>query len=246
MMLARTIIHKRNCAIVLPADLRWTSSHGVCTGIQISFREASSESLKQALLVRLHPEESRLARRMPERRALDWMGGRIALREAMKAYRPGYLSPALSTPRGAPLIPGGFCASISHKSNESEIAAVALVARADEGSIGVDLEIVDEPRTAIAPLVLTPAELKMVEKLPEAQRWFRILLHFSLKEAVYKAIDPVVQRYVDYQEASLDLSLEGSAEIIWHTPGLKGLVVDALWTTRGRYILTSARLQKSF
>lgn len=245
MMPALPIIHEQNGVVVLPEELQWTSCHGLCAGVRITFAKNSSESLMQALLVRLHPEEVRLAGRMPGRRALDWVGGRIAVREAMKSTLPGGCrAPVFSTPRGAPLIPGGFCASISHKSNESEVLAVALVARAEEGSIGIDLEIVDEPREAIAPLVLTPAELKKVQRLPGPDRWLQILLHFSLKEAVYKAIDPVVQRYVDYQEASLNLSPEGSAEIIWHTAGLQGLQVEALWTMRGRYILTSAKTLK--
>lgn len=244
-MMLGSIIHERHCTVVFPEDLRWTSSHGVCAGVRISNLEYSLEPLEKALLARLLPEEIRAAGRMPKRRALDWMGGRIALREAMKSYPPGCHGPVLSTLRGAPLLTGGLAASISHKSNASEVAAVALVAKAEKGSIGIDLEIVDEPREAIAPLVLTPGELEILKKLPGADCWFRILLHFSLKEAVYKAIDPVVQRYVDYQEASLDPRPDGSAEIIWDTDELKGLKVDALWTIRGRFILTSARLKKS-
>lgn len=242
MMTAASMIHNRKLSLSWPEDLKWTSFNGTCAGVQIFIPENSSQSLEKALLARLHPEEIRLASRMPKRRALEWIGGRLAVREAMKSHPPGHHGPVLATRRGAPLIPGGLPVSISHKSNKTEVTAVALVAGIDQGHVGIDLETIDEPREGVAPLVLTQRELKKVENLSPAQRWLQILLHFSLKEAVYKAIDPFVQRYVDYQEASLDPCPDGSAEIIWHTTGLKTLMVEALWTTRGKYILTSAKM----
>ena len=42
------------------------------------------------------------------------------------------------------------------------------------------------------------------------------LLHFSLKEAIYKALHPHLQRYVGFDEASLELDVDGEARATLH------------------------------
>jgi enterobactin synthetase component D len=232
--------------VTFPEELRWESAHGSCVGVRVSLHASLSGLLCfSACGKRLHPEECLFASRMTDRRAFDWLAGRIALREALKRFSANADHPILSSPRGAPQMPVNFSGSMSHKIDVSGTVAIALVSANNEETVGVDLEIVDEPRESIAPLVLTSGEVREVGNFPEHMRWFRILLHFSLKEAVYKAIDPMIQQYIDYQEASIYPTPDGKAEIQWHTSAFaRGLVIDIRWVSRGKYILTSACMQK--
>lgn len=226
--------------MTFPAEFRWESAHGSCVGVRVS-RHASRSALDKGL----HPEERLFASRMIDRRAFEWLAGRIALREALKRFMANADHPILSTPRGAPQMPVNFSGSVSHKIDASETVAIALVSAGNKETVGVDLEIVDEPRESITPLVLTSGEAKKVSGYPEHLRWFGTLLHFSLKEAVYKAIDPLIQRYIDYQEASIYPTSDGKAEIQWHTPAFtRGLVIDIRWVSPGKYILASACVRK--
>jgi phosphopantetheine--protein transferase-like protein len=89
---------------------------------------------------------------------------------------------------------------VSHKPT----LAVALVGRADPAApatLGIDLEVLRPLRHDIAPRVLTPDEQAEVARLPGEAREAEVLRRFAAKEAIYKALDPWVQRFVSFQEA---------------------------------------------
>jgi 4'-phosphopantetheinyl transferase EntD len=88
-----------------------------------------------------------------------------------------------------------------------------MVARAAHGSLGVDLEDYAPARLGIADKILVPEELDVLASLPEERRWIALILRFSIKEAVYKALDPYVRRYVDFHEAIVHPDLHGQAEV---------------------------------
>jgi 4'-phosphopantetheinyl transferase EntD len=115
---------------------------------------------------------------------------RAALREA------GIAGDVARDDRGAPVMPAGWLGSLSHK---RELAA-ALVAE-DDGSgarIGLDLEEAREPRQPIERRVLTARELAGLASRRDITRFF------AIKEAIYKAIDPFVRRYVGFQEVEIE------------------------------------------
>ncbi len=115
--------------------------------------------------------------------------------------------PILSTPRGAPLLPAGARGSISHK----ESLAVALAARAevDEGAwrLGIDIERVAPGKLDISKRVLRPEELAFLPPPGDPRRTEELAFAFSAKEAIYKALDPFVARYVSFQEVAVDRKL---------------------------------------
>jgi 4'-phosphopantetheinyl transferase EntD len=166
-------------------------------------------------LAALHPEEAAHARGLGAIRRVTWVGGRIALRAALQDLGVGPEQGAIgATKRGAPALPPGLVGSLSHK----EMLAVALVARsAEEGggrkpaaTVGIDVEIARPPRADIAPRVLTPDEHRRVQGLNEAAAARELLIAFSAKEAIYKALDPWVGRYVSFQEVALARDARGA------------------------------------
>jgi 4'-phosphopantetheinyl transferase EntD len=97
--------------------------------------------------------------------------------------------------RGAPILPAGWLGSAANKL----VHSAALVAP-DDGSgarIGLDLEHARPPRQPIERRILTPREQARITDRRDITRCF------AIKEAIYKAIDPFVRRYVGFLEVEL-------------------------------------------
>ena len=180
-------------------------SFGVLTAVHLP---DSKDPVPQGILDQLPPQERDHAITLGGYRQVDFVGGRLALHRAIRSMgrKAGAV---LAGPRGEPILPDGVAASISHK----RTLAVALAARAGHGSLGVDLEDQGPPRMIVAPKVLTPEELRAVNDLPDERRWMGVLLRFSIKEAIYKAVYPYVRRYVDFSEAHVTPDPDGQAEV---------------------------------
>jgi enterobactin synthetase component D len=158
-------------------------------------------------LEHLHDDERALATQTPESIRRGFVGGRLAMRSALVAAGAP-AAPTLRDARGAPLVPPGFSGSISHK----PAVAVALACASNDARVGVDVEIEREGRVDISRRVLTDAELAELEsdarEIAEPANASSLRAHwtlerFSMKEAIYKAIDPFVQRYVGFREVRL-------------------------------------------
>jgi 4'-phosphopantetheinyl transferase EntD len=118
--------------------------------------------------------------------------GRRALCEAL-----GEICEIGKSDRGAPLVPRGH-GSIAHKAGPDRVIAVAIAA---PQLVGIDVERAVVPRQPIETRILTPGELA---RLGDDRR--QVSLVFAIKEAIYKAIDPVVRRYVAFTEVEVDLA----------------------------------------
>ena len=121
--------------------------------------------------------------------------GRRALCEALgETVEPAQIG---KSDRGAPIVPRGH-GSIAHKTGPERVVAVAIAA---PHLVGIDVERALPPRQAIERRILTPRELARLG--PDRRT---VALVFAIKEAIYKAVDPVVRRYVGFTEVELDLA----------------------------------------
>ncbi len=140
--------------------------------------------------------------------------------------------PDLAIPRddrGAPVMPAGWLGSLSHKASR----AAALVAP-DDGTgarIGVDLELAVAPRQPIERRILVAAEQARVRDRRD------VSLAFSIKEAIYKAIDPFVRRYVGFTEVALELGDRGACTVTTALP----FAIEAWWCELDGFWLATAR-----
>ncbi len=151
-------------------------AHGILVGI--SLPDGPLEP-PRAVLERLHPKEREVASGIRGYRLVSWVGGRLAAREGLDVFQCGD-APVLSDARGAPIGPRGIALSLSHK----RTLAVALVARAELGSIGIDLEELGPARLSIQDRVLTEGERREVQTLAPERQWMALLLRFTVKEAI--------------------------------------------------------------
>lgn len=181
-----------------PFAIRFVESHPFGQLAAIELPEGL-EPPPPAVLARLAPEEAAFAAGLRGRRAIEWTGGRLALRAAAAAA--GIDLPAvLPGEGGQPALPAGLRGSLTHKRR----LAIALLGEGP-ATLGIDLEELARPRLAIAGRVLRPEELAALESLPEAARWPDLVRRFACKEAIYKALYPHVRRYVAFSEASVSL-----------------------------------------
>lgn len=212
--------------------------HGVVTAFHIP---DSPEPVPAAVLERLLPEEQEYAREQRGYRQVQFCGGRLALREAIRQLG-GRREALLPDLHGAPRLPEGLVGSISHKGG----LVLALVARDDGRTVGVDLEAYLPERMSVAPKVLTPVERAEVQELAPDRRWIALLMRFSIKESIYKALHPWVHRYVDFHEARIFPDLHGDARVELDLRDGEGpFDVSARYEWLHGMLLTSARVRPS-
>jgi len=196
-------------------------------------------------LGKLHDDERQMALAMAPTRRAGFIAGRVALRAALGALDAGRpTDPILHTPRGAPALPAGVIGSISHKATR----AVAVVVASERGFVGVDLEtranVADIRRPSIASRILTAREQDAIRLLDPVAHRDATLLRFSLKEAVYKAIDPIVARYVRFSEVELDVTDDGMATVRLLLPEFASSAptVHARWHADNTWFISAARV----
>jgi 4'-phosphopantetheinyl transferase EntD len=216
-------------------DLRL--EHGRCVGVRLPDGDAPGVDALPA-------EEQAFAAKLTVVRRRTWVGGRVALRQAL--LHAGLEAPAvLADARGAPSLPPGVWGSISHK----ETLAVALVASATAGRatrLGVDVEIDRETSPDIASRVLTDEELADVAGLAERERVRDVLLRFSAKEALYKALDPFVRRYVAFKEVVVRPLPGGATDVSLRLPAREGQFdVEVRWLRWEQFLIATAKVTRS-
>jgi 4'-phosphopantetheinyl transferase EntD len=207
-----------------------TLPHGLCVGIKIPDGGAAWPRAA----VGLDPAEQRHAATLRQHRRTTWIAGRLALRAALARLGVD-ASAILADERGAPALPHGVVGSISHKRD----LAVAMAAMDTGWTLGVDIERCAPSAYDIGRRVLAEDERDELANLDEAERGLGVMLRFSLKEAIYKAIDPVLRRHVGFAEVRVTPKSDGTAEV---RHGLeRPLEIHGWWTIRDQHFLTSAR-----
>ena len=191
----------------------------------------------------LHADERALAETMSPTRRISFVAGRHALRAAVRHVAPELATYSmLRTHRGAPSLPLGLTGSISHKRTR----AIAVAAARDGLQVGVDLEerptARDLSRPSIADRILTEWEREVITALDPLAHREATLVRFALKEAVYKSIDPYVERYVRFTEVELDVHADGRATVRLLLPelGTNDVILNAHWRVEDRWIIAMA------
>eukprot|EP01033_Poteriospumella_lacustris_P002885 gene2883-2105_t len=149
-----------------------------------------------------------------------YLGGRIAAKESV--YAAGSSTNAARQPLaigknhlGAPVFPHPWTGSISHKHSY----ALAACVPSELGTIGVDLEqITNGAAEKLQRRLLTEREQQTLGSVL-SNREMDIMLRFSFKEAVFKALNPHLQRYIDFKEVEVFPRDDHTAELAFHLRG---------------------------
>ncbi len=101
--------------------------------------------------------------------------------------------------------------------------------------VGIDLERAAPSRQDIARWILTAREQQILVDRG-IERGLAATLRFSIKEAIYKAVDPFVRRYVAFTEVELDVVDDGIAHVTSELP----LAIETTWREVGGFWLATA------
>ncbi|MBA2544668.1 MAG: 4'-phosphopantetheinyl transferase superfamily protein [Deltaproteobacteria bacterium] len=205
-----------------PAHSFVDTPHGRCVLVTL---DDDADALARAIAA-LPELEQTLARQKTEHVRREFVAGRTALHLAL-----GDFAPAIGAGRrGAPVMPEGFTGSVSHKRG----AAIAIVAPIDTGWVGVDLEHAASPRFDISTRILTAREQQALPA--DDGRGRAVTLRFAIKEAIYKAVDPIVERYVGFTEVELDVG-DGFCAVESKLPA----AIEATWREHAGHWIATAR-----
>jgi enterobactin synthetase component D len=178
----------------------------------------------EAALAALPEAERNFAETLSGSRRRELIVGRTAIHQILDGA-----CAVLSNDRGAPVVPAGYSGSISHKLTR----AAALLAPAEHGHVGVDLERKAPSKIDIASRILTPREARVAGA--------ELLRVFAIKEAIYKAIDPMVRRYVGFQEVELVVGEAGRVDVHIVDASKLPVVIEAWWIELESHWLATAR-----
>lgn len=242
-----------------------TTAHGNCVALHLPslptpglIDEEEARILQEQIeQVDLHPAEVDHMRQLQHHQRVLFTGGRAALRRALQqsvASEDGSAvscAPLLPNAFGAPALPEGWLGSISHT-----YGLAAAVARArlttDGGELvpsGVGIDVEASSRSVSAGLCrrcFAEDERASLGHSSELDERADALLRFSLKEALYKAIHPLLPTSIPWHSVTVWPSADGGCHV--DASGLEArlevrLQADAQWQEQsGFYVATASAL----
>jgi enterobactin synthetase component D len=186
---------------------------GCITLVEVPDARVVPEAVEH-LVEQLPVEEQALCAPWAPKRQATFSAGRQALRLALAQMGHDDVGIIGRDDRGAPVLPARLPrtvrVSITHK--DSVAGALVVTDVADDVTVGVDLEL-DDGRArkdidTLARHVLLPHE---IAQLPDddAARRRALFERFSWKEALYKALDPFLRRYIGFTEVHVEVDASG-------------------------------------
>lgn len=146
------------------------------------------------------------------KRQTEFLAGRLCARDALRRLDERLYIPGIAEDR-APVWPNDVCGSITHSTGW----AAAIVAHKKQWrGLGLDTEhlLSHDRASRLAGEILTANELADMANGPDDQIALRVTLTFSIKEALFKALYPIVQQRFYFEHAELvEWSQDGSARL---------------------------------
>ena len=187
----------------------------------------------------LLPEEKKIVETVVQKRREEFSTGRLCAHTAMRSVlSQANQAPLLPGSKREPLWPEGLIGSISHSAD----CCVAVVSSDPTiKSLGIDIEKREGIKTGVRDLICLPEELSLLgefEQNPEAWK-----LIFSAKESVYKALFPVLQKWIGFSDATLYFDFQeqrfvASMNEKLDLPPTIGSSVSGRFSISSSYILT--------
>jgi len=164
-----------------------------------------------------YDEEAACVAEAVAHRQREFLGGRLCLRDAMKALGQAPVSVPNNAKR-MPLWPEGMVASISH----SRGLCAAVAGHAEQYQlVGLDIEQTGRLKSGALKRVMHPDE-----RAREGEDLLTGTLFFSAKEAFYKAQSPHFGESPAFHDLQLKRSTDGSSLEVVQTTGMSSTLAD--------------------
>ncbi|MEM8843882.1 MAG: 4'-phosphopantetheinyl transferase superfamily protein [Pseudomonadota bacterium] len=143
------------------------------------------------------------------KRHSEYISGRLCAREALMKLTGSTLTPDMASDR-SPLWPQGVCGSISHSHN----VVITIVANnTDYLTLGIDIEKVMTEKTAkeIYQQFMESSEEGCYEDMYTFAE--KVTIQFTIKEAIFKALYPLINKRFYYEAVRLISINESEASL---------------------------------
>jgi 4'-phosphopantetheinyl transferase EntD len=176
------------------------------------------------------------ASRSVEMRRREFAAGRQAARAALAALG----CPPVAIPVGEmrrPLWPAGHVGSISHAGG---LAAAAAAKAGEVAALGIDIELAGSSPLEAEGLIQLPEEAAARPAAISPALW--LLLHFSMKESLFKCVYPLRGTPLDFLDVALHRRPDGRFRAMAAAGATDGLVGRATmrWAAAGSYVVSCA------
>ncbi|MFT6733322.1 MAG: 4'-phosphopantetheinyl transferase EntD [Polaribacter sp.] len=196
---------------------------------EIDVREITSISNKEG---RLYREEVLLTKKMSEKRLNDFSAGRLSAKQALSKLAI-YNYPILIGSNRAPLWPIQVVGSISHSKN---ICVSAVIQNTNSKALGIDIETIKQIDNDILLLICDETEilhLKNLEKSGYGSCNENAKIIFSIKESIFKCLNPLLSCWIDFKEMQITLDFNNKRYIA--TPNSNNLPLKDLKSISGKW-----------
>jgi 4'-phosphopantetheinyl transferase EntD len=143
----------------------------------------------------LLPEEAHAFANSVVKRRRAGGAARIVARDLLAQLGCSYLTALPKSTSGAPIWPQGIVGSLAH---DSRFAIAAVGRRHDVAALGIDIEPAEELPFELD-LIATPGERLRISPYRHIGR-----LLFTAKEAVYKAVHPLDNIFLEHHDVEID------------------------------------------
>ena len=155
----------------------------------------------------LSPEERSVVSQAVDVRKSEFGDARWCAHQALKELNYTDNEPILRGERGMPLWPEGYTGSMTHTEGlRAAVAAPATHVR----SMGLDAEPAEPLPEHVLTMIARPGEMPQLAQLQAAGISCPDRLLFCAKEATYKTWFPMTRRWLDFDQAEIDLRLDGT------------------------------------
>ncbi|WP_162617936.1 4'-phosphopantetheinyl transferase family protein [Salinicola halophilus] len=206
-----------------PLDRDWPWRQSLASAQFSAMRfETSALAAIDSSTYRIELSERLLA--SADKRRAEYVAGRLCAQQALQGLTHETSAPG-QTSAGPPAWPRGTVGSITHSRG---LAAAAVASRDHVAGLGIDAEarIPAERARRLAPQILVEAERDWLATLDDTAASEFVTTAFSLKESLFKALFPLVERrfyfhdarLIDWQPAERTATLELLTTLSPHWP----------------------------
>ena len=193
---------------LLPSRVRWAQA----AIPEVPAGPGTAGPYPEAIESGLFPEErEHIAQSVAKRRAEFAAVRRCARRALQELGFPPV--PILPGEQREPQWPEGVVGSMTHCAG---YCAAAVARTGDVSALGIDAEVHAPLPEGVLELISLESERERLEQLagrgPGTVHWDRVL--FSAKESVYKAWFPLTRRWLGFEQADIELRLDGTFEAV--------------------------------
>lgn len=202
--------------------------------------EIHSSSVSLDRYYQLDASEQQLVEKAVDRRKADFGDSRWCAHEAMRHFNED--EPIMRGERGMPVFPEGVTGSLTH----TEGFRAAIVGRSSRWrSLGIDAEPADSLPEGVYNAVARPEEQRRLRRLTRHEGYeFLDKVLFSAKESTYKAWFPLTHRFLDFDQADIDIRPDGSFKSYLLTQPVPVPFIEGRWAVRKGYVVTVAGVRR--